>query len=86
MRILYYRYISMHRLFPLQFDHVERAFYYYPILCRETKLSQAVGLKRLSELYDESPRNLRPYIEILLKYSQENLNVITQFGRFPTRN
>lgn len=75
-------YLGMQHVFPLQFDHVERAFFYMPLLRRETKLSQKIAIKRFAELHEEAPRYLRPYTETLNAYANSHLDVLTRFGRY----
>ncbi len=79
-------YTAIHNLHPLQYDHVERSFYYLPLLQAESKSTVLVAHRRIQELHDESPRVYRPYLSSVVGYAQQHVDALTRFGRYPQRN
>jgi uncharacterized protein (DUF924 family) len=65
---------------------VERAFFYLPLEHAESLDAQDASVKAFERLAEESPPELRGFIEGTVKYAHSHRAIIAKFGRFPYRN
>jgi uncharacterized protein (DUF924 family) len=65
---------------------IERAFFYLPLEHAEDTEIQRISVEAYSQLLNESPSNLKPFIRMFYDYALVHQQQIEQFGRFPARN
>jgi uncharacterized protein (DUF924 family) len=65
---------------------VERLFFYLPLEHAESMEAQDASVKAYERLAEESPAELRGFIEGTVKYAHSHRDIIAKFGRFPHRN
>jgi uncharacterized protein (DUF924 family) len=65
---------------------VERLFFYLPLEHAESMEAQDAAVKAFERLAEESPAELRGFIEGSLKYARSHRDIVAKFGRFPHRN
>lgn len=65
---------------------VERLFFYLPLEHAESLDAQDASVKAFERLAEESPAELRGFVEGTVKYAHSHRDIVAKFGRFPYRN
>ncbi len=69
------------KLYPL-----ERAFFYLPFQHAEDAGFQALSVAYYTQLVEQSPDTIKPYMQQFLNFALLHQQAIARFGRFPHRN
>ncbi|HTW39088.1 MAG TPA: DUF924 family protein [Steroidobacteraceae bacterium] len=67
-------------------DVVERIFFYLPLEHAESLEAQDESVAAYRRLLDETPKELRASLTVVLEHASAHRAVIERFGRFPHRN